>query len=88
MSLSSALMDTADRVREFQKEADAALVEAEANWCPCYALARLEELEGELGEEPVTLWGVSVDYRTNPPVVTKHAPCCPIALAAKIRGGA
>jgi hypothetical protein len=73
MSLSSttALMDTADRVREFQREADAALVEAAG--CRCAAL--------DFDDEEQPIW-------TDDETVERHHKACPIALAAKIRGGA
>lgn len=56
-----------------QREADAALVEAAG--CICWALTAIPEA------------GVEVERRPSPRIL-RHAPQCPSALAAKIRGQA
>jgi hypothetical protein len=72
------------KTRSAQKEADAALVEAAG--CVC----------GQLGSNYRDRWpnGTAVfeDYEDAEGIesrrVVKHDNCCPVALAAKIRGAA
>jgi hypothetical protein len=73
-----------------QKEMDASMVEASE--CVCLYLVDLDEI----GDYDVTKHNyysvlssltacIGVDYCTDPPTVTKHAPCCCKYLAEKIR---
>lgn len=76
--------------KQEQKEADAALVEA--GECVCLYLVYLYDEWGSFGpnntpDSIITslVAAIHIDYTTDPPTVTKHAPCCCKVLAEKIR---